>query len=147
MEGHDWAFLRLDRAVGDKTGILAIKGLSAEALDRMIGSEQYQLVRVGYGSSKKLTMQTGCNLAHVWHDNTYAHLCRIEPGDSGSPDLLLENGSYSIIGIDEAIIDIRDVKRANVAVSSAAFANALPDFLSHVPTSDASETAGNRNIR
>jgi V8-like Glu-specific endopeptidase len=147
MEGHDWAFLRLDRAIGDKTGVLAIKQMSLQELDRMMGSQQYQLVRVGYGSSKKLTMQTGCNLAHVWDDNTYAHLCHIEPGDSGSPDLLLENGSYSIIGIDEAIIDIRDVKRANVAVSSAAFANALPDFLSHVPTSDASETAGNRNIR
>jgi V8-like Glu-specific endopeptidase len=89
-------------------------------------------------------MQTGCNLAHVWDDNTYAHLCRIEPGDSGSPDLLVENGSYSIVGIDTSIIDIRDVKRANVAVSSAAFATALPEFLSHVPTADASESAGDR---
>ena len=147
MEGHDWAFLRLDRAVGDKTGVLAIKRMSLQELDGMIGSHQYQLVRVGYGSSKKLTMQTGCNLAHVWDDNAYAHLCHIEPGDSGSPDLLLENGSYSIVGIDTSIIDIRDVKRANVAVSSAAFANALPDFLSHVPTSDASDTEGSRKNR
>jgi protease YdgD len=139
MEGHDWAFLRLDRDVGDQTGILAIKQMSLEDLDRMIGSKQYQMVRVGYGGTKKPTMQTDCGLAHVWNDNTYAHLCHIEPGDSGSPDLLLENGSYSIVGIDTSIIDIRDVKRANVAVSSAAFANALPEFLSHVPASNASE--------
>jgi len=144
MEGHDWAFLRLDRAVGDKTGILVIKPMSLQQLDDMVGSQRYDLVRVGYGSSKKLTMQTGCNLAHVWDDNTYAHLCRIEPGDSGSPDLLVENGSYSIVGIDTSIIDIRDVKRANVAVSSAAFATALPEFLSHVPTADASESVGDR---
>jgi V8-like Glu-specific endopeptidase len=147
MEGHDWAFLRLDRAVGDKTGILAIKPMSLQQLDGMVGSQRYDLVRVGYGSSKKLTMQTGCNLAHVWDDNTYAHLCHIEPGDSGSPDLLVENGSYSIVGIDTSIIDIRDVKRANVAVSSAAFASALPEFLIHVPTADASESAGDRNNR
>jgi V8-like Glu-specific endopeptidase len=144
MEGHDWAFLRLDRAVGDKTGVLAIKPMSLQQLDGMVASQGYDLVRVGYGSSKKLTMQTGCNLAHVWDDNTYAHLCRIEPGDSGSPDLLVENGNYSIVGIDTSIIDIRDVKRANVAVSSAAFATALPEFLSHVPAADASESAGNR---
>jgi V8-like Glu-specific endopeptidase len=144
MEGHDWAFLRLDRAVGDKTGILAIKPMSLQELDGMVGTRHYDLVRVGYGSSKKLTMQTGCNLAHVWDDNTYAHLCHIEPGDSGSPDLLIENGNYSIVGIDTSIIDIRDVKRANVAVSSAAFANALPEFLRHAPAGDASKTAGNR---
>lgn len=147
MEGHDWAFLRLDRAVGGKTGILAIKPMSLQELDGMLSTQHYEMVRVGYGSSKRLTMQTGCNLAHVWDDNTYAHLCRIEPGDSGSPDLLLENGNYSIVGIDTSIIDIRDVKRANVAVSSAAFANALTEFLSHVPTGDASETAGDRNNR
>jgi hypothetical protein len=147
MEGHDWAFVRLDRAIGDKTGVLAIKELDSRTLDRMIGSEDYQLFRVGYGSSMELTMQSGCHLAHVWNDNTYAHLCHIEPGDSGSPDLLLDNGSYSIIGIDEAIIDIRDVKHANVAVSSTAFVNALPEFLNHAPTRDASEPSENAGTR
>lgn len=150
MEGRDWAFVRLDRAIGDKTGILAIKQLDAATLDRMIGSEDYQIFRVGYGSSKELTMQSDCRLAHVWKDNTYAHLCHIEPGDSGSPDLLFENGSYSIIGIDEAIIDFHDVKHANVAVSSTAFVDALSDFLNHASTRDASEkseSAGTRNTR
>jgi V8-like Glu-specific endopeptidase len=113
----------------------------------MIGSEDYQLFRVGYGSSMELTMQSGCHLAHVWNDNTYAHLCHIEPGDSGSPDLLLENGSYSIIGIDEAIIDIRDVKRANVAVSSNAFVNALPEFLNRAPTSSLSDPSSDNDSR
>jgi V8-like Glu-specific endopeptidase len=143
MEGRDWAFLRLDRPVGDKTGILAIKGLGTDQLEKMIGAEQYQVVRLGYGSSKMLTLQTGCRLAHGWNDNTYAHLCRIEPGDSGSPVLLLENGSYSIIGIDEAIIDIRDVKRANVAVSSSAFVNALPEFMNRAPAGNASGPGDN----
>ena len=95
-------------------------------------------------------MQKDCGLAHVWNDNTYAHLCHIEPGDSGSPDMLLENGSYSIVGIDTSIIDIRDVKRANIAVSSAAFASALPEFLNHPPSSEASqqsEIAGNGKKR
>jgi V8-like Glu-specific endopeptidase len=147
MEGHDWAFLRLDRPVGDKTGILAIKGLGTEELEKMIDAKQYQVVRLGYGSSKMLTLQTGCSLAHVWNDNTYAHLCRIEPGDSGSPVLLVENGSYSIIGIDEAIIDIRDVKRANVAVSSNAFVNALPEFLNRAPTSSLSDPSSDNDSR
>lgn len=150
MEGHDWAFVRLDRAVGDKTGILAIRRFSLEELDRMIGSPQYRMVRVGYGGTKMPTMQKDCGLAHVWNDNTYAHLCHIEPGDSGSPDMLLENGSYSIVGIDTSIIDIRDVKRANIAVSSAAFAGALAEFQNHPPSSDASERleiAGNGKNR
>ncbi|MGH6882513.1 MAG: trypsin-like serine peptidase, partial [Hypericibacter sp.] len=140
-------FVRLARAIGDKTGILAIKQLDSATLDRMIDSKDYQVFRVGYGSSKELTMQSDCHLAHVWKDNTYAHLCHIEPGDSGSPDLLFENGSYSIIGIDEAIIDFRDVKHANVAVSSTAFINALPEFLNHASTRDASEKSENAGTR
>ncbi|QEX16368.1 hypothetical protein FRZ44_16610 [Hypericibacter terrae] len=147
MEGHDWAFVRLDRAIGDKTGILPIKELDSATLDRMIGSQDYQVFRVGYGSSMELTMQSDCRLAHVWKDNTYAHLCHIEPGDSGSPDLLFENGSYSIIGIDEAIIDFHDIKHANVAVSSTAFINALPEFLNHASTRDASEKSENAGTR
>lgn len=145
MEGLDWAFLRLDRPIGDKTGVLPIKLMSRAELGKMIGSPQYELVRVGYGSSKKLTMQTGCDLMHVWDDNTFAHLCYIEPGDSGSPELLRENDSYSIVGVDTAIVDIHDVKRANVAVSSAAFANALPDFLDRPVSDDMSDSGNPKN--
>jgi protease YdgD len=135
-EAYDWAFLRLDRAIGGQTGVLAIKPLSRGDLAGMIGSSSETLIRVGYGGGKNPSMQRGCRLAHVWSDNIFAHLCYIEPGDSGSPDLVLDRGAYSIVGIDTAILDVREVKRANVAISSGAFAGALQDFMSRPPAPD-----------
>lgn len=146
-EAYDWAFLRLDRPIGERTGILAIKPLSRGDLVGMIGSSGETLIRVGYGGGKNPSMQRGCRVARVWSENIFAHLCYIEPGDSGSPDLVFDGSGYGIVGIDTAILDIRDVKRANVAVSSTAFAGALQDFVSRPPAPDTGLQADARRDR
>ena len=69
----------------------------------------------------------------VWKDNTYAHHCGTVPGDSGSPDLVCENDACVIIGIESAEVDFRELKGADMAVSAAAFAAALPDFVASAP--------------
>jgi len=53
--------------------------------------------------------------------------------------LILENDAYVIIGIESAEVDFRELKGADMAVSSAAFAAALPEFLLHPPAASVAE--------
>jgi len=142
VDGYDWALLRLDRAVGRETGILPIRALDREELEAMTNQDGPTMIQVGYGNeqSDHPVARRGCHLSMVWKDNTYVHRCGTVPGDSGSPDLIQENDSYMIIGIESAELDSRDLEGADMAVSSAAFATALPDFLARAEPTPGAES-------
>ncbi|HWA45482.1 MAG TPA: YbjN domain-containing protein [Hypericibacter adhaerens] len=131
IDGYDWALLRLDRGVGHETGILPIRVLDSDQLEAMIDQSGPAMMQIGYGNERSdhPVARRDCHLSMVWKDNTYAHHCGTVPGDSGSPDLLFENDAYAIIGIESAEVDYKELKGADMAVSSGAFAAALPEFL------------------
>jgi protease YdgD len=131
IDGYDWALLRLDRGVGHETGILSIRALDKSELEAMIEQDGPTMTQIGYGNeqSDHPVARRDCHLSMVWKDNTYAHHCGTVSGDSGSPDLISEDDTYVIIGIESAEVDYRELKGADMAVSSAAFAAALPEFL------------------
>jgi protease YdgD len=135
IDGYDWALLRLDRGVGHETGILPIRALAPKEFEAMAEKNGPTMTQVGYGNeqSDHPVMRRDCHLSMVWKDNTYAHHCGTMPGDSGSPDLIYENNSYVIIGIESAEVDFRELKGADMAVSATAFAAALPEFVAHPP--------------
>ena len=142
VDGYDWALLRLDRGVGHETGILPIRALDKEELEAMTSQDGPSMIQVGYGNeqSDHPVARRGCHLSMVWKDNTYVHRCGTVPGDSGSPDLILENDSYMIIGIESAELDAKDLEGADMAVSSAAFVTALPEFLARAQSAPSFET-------
>jgi protease YdgD len=131
VDGYDWALLRLDRGVGHETGILPIRALDKEELEAMTSQDGPSMIQIGYGNERSdhPVARRDCHLSMVWKDNTYIHRCGTISGDSGSPDLILENDSYMIIGIESAELDTQDLEGADMAVSSAAFVTALPEFL------------------
>jgi V8-like Glu-specific endopeptidase len=135
IDGYDWALLRLDRAIGRETGILPIRALDPAVLETLIEEDGPAMTQVGYGNAQSdhPVARRDCHLSMVWKDNTYAHHCGTVPGDSGSPDLIYENGRYMIIGIESAEVDYRELKGADMGVSAMAFADALPEFLAHPP--------------
>lgn len=131
LDGYDYAFIRLLKPVGDETGILPIRVLSEAELDTMVQSADRTFLQVGYGNeeSDHPVVRRNCRIERWWGDNTYAHFCGTVPGDSGSPNLVLLNGEYAIIGIESAEVDLKNLKGADIVVASSAFADALESFV------------------
>ncbi len=131
IDGYDYAFLRLNREIGEDTGILPVRVLSGGELDAMMEIGGTGFTQIGYGNeeSDHPVVRRNCRIEQWWDDHTYAHHCGTVPGDSGSPDLILLNGEYSIVGIESAEVDFRNLKGADMVVSASAFADALAAFI------------------
>jgi protease YdgD len=131
LDGYDYAFIKLIKEIGDETGILPVRVLTEAELDAMVESADRTFMQVGYGNeeSDHPVVRRNCRIERWWGDNTYAHFCGTVPGDSGSPDLILLNGEYSIVGIESAEVDLKNLKGADMAVASSAFAEALDHFI------------------
>jgi len=131
LDGYDYAFMRLKKSLGDDTGILSVRVLTGDELDAMIESGGQTFTQVGYGNeeSDHPVVRRNCRIERWWGDHTYAHHCGTVPGDSGSPDLVLLNGEYAIVGIESAEVDFKNLKGADMAVASSAFSDALKNFI------------------
>lgn len=130
IDGYDYAFLRLNRDIGDDTGILPVRVLNGSDLDAMVEVGGTSFTQIGYGNeeSDHPVVRRNCHIEQWWDDNTYAHHCGTVPGDSGSPNLILRNGEYAIVGIESAEVDFRNLKGADMVVAASAFADALAEF-------------------
>ena len=131
IDGYDYAFMRLNKKLGDETGILPVRTLTDAELDAMVGSGGRTFMQIGYGDeeSDHPVVRRDCHIERWWGDHTYAHHCGTVPGDSGSPDLILLNGEYAIVGIESAEVDFKNLKGADMAVASSAFADALDRYI------------------
>jgi protease YdgD len=127
VDGLDWAIVRLDRDVGSATGVLAVRALAARELDAMVGGRGPLILQVGYGHGRGVFQSAieDCRLLVDWHDNTFGHNCGTIVGDSGSPDMILENGRYVIVGIESADVDTAAMASVDMVVSAASFADAV----------------------
>lgn len=131
LDGYDWAFLRLDRKVDTLTGILPVHVLSKAEMNALAPGRERSFRQIGYGASDGHypSMLAECHIVEWWDDNTFAHNCGTVPGDSGSPDLILEDGIYKIVGIESADIDTTHSKGIDMVVGSGAFARELERYL------------------
>ncbi|MBY0516262.1 MAG: S1 family peptidase [Bacteriovoracaceae bacterium] len=133
----DWALLKLDRALGESMGVLAVGSLQR--------SDQYKaILRVpGFDLTHPITQQYGLSmivnqtLAHpkdFVSNGVLAHDAPTGPGVSGAPMLRLNNGRWEVVAItvsEAARGYCRVYNRVNcynLAVTSDQWMSALENF-------------------
>ncbi|TVQ05128.1 MAG: peptidase S1 [Leptolyngbya sp. DLM2.Bin27] len=102
---QDWAFVQLDRPLGDTYGTLAWTPLSVGELVR---NHRNQIITAGYSGDfpaaapgRTAGVHVGCNvLGEV--EGSLIHDCDTYPGSSGGPMMTQINGEYRIVGINAA---------------------------------------------
>lgn len=104
IDGYDWAFLTLDRPIGNTVGWMVIEQLATADLESAVLSGEAYVMQGGYsGDSKEfLSANLRCPLIDVWDDNTVFHECDTLQGDSGSPLFVAEGGRYRIVAVESA---------------------------------------------
>lgn len=127
IDGMDWALLRLDRNLGDQVGYAGVRALTIEP-----NARQVDLMQAGYSwdTGENLSGNLRCRIATIYRDNTFAHECDTTRGDSGSGFVVRNaRGGYDLIGVDSAFRSNPNGPFLYIAVSAAAFAPFVPDFI------------------
>ena len=127
IDGLDYAILRIDQPLGDRLGFLPVFNLTALGQAR---AAQTDLYHAGYSwdTSGHLSAHLGCHIRTVYPDGTFAHECDTTRGDSGSPFMVRNGDTYSVIGVDS---NFRSVPRGSalyIAASAASFQRYVADF-------------------
>lgn len=128
--GHDWALVVLDRALGDEIGFLQVHELTANDLSQ-IGRAGLLVNQAGYSwdTGDNMSGNIGCRITEAFEDNSILHECDTAQGDSGSPFLLNVGGEWKIVGVDSQFFPDEGNKapfaQLNMAVDSRAFAAAV----------------------
>lgn len=104
VDGYDWAFLSLDRPIGNTVGWLSIEPLSSGELETAVLQHRMFVMQAGYSgdSLSFLSANLRCPVVDVWPDNTIFHECDTLQGDSGSPLFVSDGSSYRIIALESA---------------------------------------------
>lgn len=126
----DYAFLLLDRPLGDRVGYLPVHRLTHEDLSRAARGEWRKLVQAGYSGDQpdRLTAHFDCAVLSIVESHRIAHACDIMPGDSGSPILYTdEQGDWHLIAVNSQVYF--GPRPKNWAVDSRAFADDLESFI------------------
>jgi len=134
----DWAVLTLDRPLAARVGTIALRALDAAALGRLI-ADGAGFGRGGYGQDRPhLPMaDLGCPVIGLAGSGAVlAHRCDAVRGDSGSPVLLADGDTLSVIAVHVGHTS-RDGATVGLAVAAAAFAAAAGDTRTRAPTGGA----------
>jgi protease YdgD len=124
--GNDWAFVRLDRPLGNDVGTVPIHVLTEAEMAR-INNDGLLVAQAGYSwdTGDNLSGHLGCRLTEIFRDGSLLHECDTTHGDSGSPILLSIDGTYRIVAVDSQYVDPEDkygtFQSGNLAVDSRAF--------------------------
>jgi protease YdgD len=123
LDGTDWAYLKIDRPLGDELGVIAITSLTT-----LTG---ITLDQAGYSwdTEGHLSGHLGCLGTALGADGTLEHLCDTTNGDSGSPILVARDGIYGIVAVDSNFRDKADGPVVNIAARSLGFERYLEDFV------------------
>lgn len=104
VDGYDFAFLTLDRPIGNTVGWLTIQPLSNGELETAVLQRRMFVMQAGYSgdSLSFLSANLRCPVVDVWPDNTIFHECDTLQGDSGSPLFVADGNGYRVIGLESA---------------------------------------------
>lgn len=98
---RDWAVLTLARPIGRQAGWLGLRRLDQGLLARL-GRGEARLLQAGYrqGWTHIMSLGLGCAVAGFFEDGRgIAHRCDVAKGDSGSPLLVLVDGTLCAVGL------------------------------------------------
>lgn len=124
----DWALLRLDRPLGAGVGVVPPLALKRDRGER--AALRARLYQAGYSwdTGDNLSGNVDCRIVGVYEDNTFAHECDTTQGDSGSPFLVREDGSWHVVGSDSTYRRVPDGPVINIAVGSEAWIDRFAAF-------------------
>ncbi len=102
QEGTDFAFVYLDRPLGDQLGWMQLGPLSAADLAAYATGTGPDILQAGYSADQPdvLTGNLDCPFLELGPDNTLSHQCDTVQGDSGSPLFVQDGNGYRIIGVE-----------------------------------------------
>ncbi len=106
----------------------ATDGQSAYA---MIAGRGPVITQIGYGHGHGRTQMVieNCRLYMRFDSSAYGHNCGTIPGDSGSPNLIRENGRWFVTGVESADVDTPQMEGVDLVVSATAFEAAVREAL------------------
>ncbi len=104
IDGLDWAFLVLDRDIGQTVGMLDVRLVELAELNEAMRGQWLAISQAGYSSDSdtRMSAHIGCRIVEIFDDNTIFHECDTLQGDSGSPLFVEDNGRFRIIAIESA---------------------------------------------
>ncbi|WP_179228395.1 trypsin-like serine peptidase [Leptolyngbya ohadii] len=101
----DWAFLQLDKPLGEKYGTI---GWQALPLPMLIENPE-QFIMVGYSGDFPASnpgatagAHEGCSILGSVNDDVLRHNCDTEGGSSGGPILAVIDGEYTIVAVNSS---------------------------------------------
>jgi len=124
IDGLDYAFLVLDRPVGESRTAVAVRRVDAAELEAAVAGQWLPVTQAGYSEDTpdRLTVHRDCRLTGVFSDNTVFHRCDMLRGDSGSPLFVEEQGVFSVVAVASAVyLNTGNGYDYNMAVDSRAF--------------------------
>ena len=128
MSKSDYAFVLLEKPIGDSLGYFSVHELTAQDLREAMTRRWQVLIQAGYSgdTDNQLTAHMGCGITS-YDEATVQHDCDIMSGDSGSPIFFKVDDAYTIIAINSAVFGGADPY--NLAVDSRAFSADLTRYL------------------
>ncbi len=128
MSKSDYAFVLLERPIGDIVGYFSVHELTASDLRDAMTRRWQVLIQAGYSgdSDDQLTAHMDCGITS-YDEATVQHDCDIMSGDSGSPIFFKVDDVYRIIAVNSAVFGGADPY--NLAVDSRAFSADLVRYL------------------
>ena len=124
---NDWAFVQLDKPIGNDLGYFEVSQLSQAELKIIAHKDQKKdakiyVAQAGYSKDYRyvVTANNNCRLRRVAEFKLFAHNCEIYSGDSGSPVLLISPDKIRVIAIHVGTWE-DNVKRFGLAVPVASF--------------------------
>lgn len=118
--GNDWALIELDHSLDAEP--VALSGMSFPQMKA--AADDGELTIAGYNGdyAEILTQDSGCHLvAKAEGGKLLLHDCDATYGSSGAPLLLITPGGAEIIGLQSAIVEMKDGRSYGAAVPVAAF--------------------------
>ncbi len=136
--GLDWAFLELDRPLGDIVGTFSVFAWTERDLADADAGDWHRLFQAGYSwdSPDYLTGNIGCLVSGIRADDSLLHQCDTTQGDSGSPIFIEGPNGYEIVAIDSEFLPTDKGAPLNLAVDSRAFLEPLRRFIAKIEGTD-----------
>lgn len=132
IDGYDYAFMVLDRDIGQITGMMSLHPLTDQELDQAVRGTWLTMSQGGYSrdSENQLTAHVGCPVVRYFNDDTFFHECDTLQGDSGSPLFVQVGDQFHIIGVESATyMNDQGEYDWNMAVDARAFYDAFQRFM------------------
>jgi protease YdgD len=124
---NDWALMVLDHSLSIRP--VQLSALSFQEMKQ--AAEDGELTIAGYNGdySELLTQDRGCHLVDQTRDGKLLlHDCDATFGSSGAPLLLLTSRGAEIIGLQSAVVTLKDGRSFGAAVSVEAFREAAEPY-------------------